>query len=93
MNNDTTDEQGRISQLYADNKAAFQAAQESANKGDWQSFEKTPVTNDTPADAITDIGKMKECPKCGLKAETLLYPFCTHKECPIRDYIKEAKNG
>lgn len=53
MNNDTTDEQDRISQLYADNKAAFQAAQQSANKGEWQTFEKTPVTNDTPADAIT----------------------------------------
>ena len=52
MNNNTTEDQDRISQLYADNKAAFQAAQESANKGDWQSFEKTLVANDTPAEWI-----------------------------------------
>lgn len=28
-----------------------------------------------------------ECPKCGLKAETLLHRFCTHAPCPIRDAL------
>ena len=41
---DKADEQKRIDRLYADNKAALEAAQESANKGDWQYFEKVPMT-------------------------------------------------
>jgi hypothetical protein len=24
------------------------------------------------------------CPKCNLKAETLLHKFCQHKDCPVR---------
>lgn len=64
MTNDTADEQARISQLYAGNKSAFHAAQESAAKGDWQSFEKTPIANDTPADAM----ELKPCPFCQREA-------------------------
>ena len=40
---DKADERKRIDQLLADNKAALEAAQESANKGDWQYFEKVPM--------------------------------------------------
>jgi hypothetical protein len=36
-------EQNRIAKLYADNKAAFESAQESAAKGEFQVFEKTPT--------------------------------------------------
>jgi hypothetical protein len=44
----------------------------------------------------TDVGKLKECPKCGMgaggKSEMMLAHFCTHKYCPFRDWknIKEA---
>jgi len=37
------EEENRISRLYADNKAAFEAAQASANKGEFQVCEKTPI--------------------------------------------------
>lgn len=30
------------------------------------------------------VGKMTSCPKCGLEAKTMLHPFCTHAECPVR---------
>lgn len=30
----------------------------------------------------TMTGKETACPKCGLKFNTLLHPFCTHKVCP-----------
>jgi endogenous inhibitor of DNA gyrase (YacG/DUF329 family) len=32
-----------------------------------------------------------KCPKCGLEAKTLLHPFCTHKECPVRDALKNQQ--
>jgi hypothetical protein len=28
-----------------------------------------------------------ECPKCGLKAKTLLHRFCTHQQCPVREML------
>lgn len=30
------------------------------------------------------------CPKCGLEAKTLLYRFCTHAVCPVRDALKRG---
>ena len=30
------------------------------------------------------VGEMTSCPKCGLEAKTMLHPFCTHAECPVR---------
>jgi hypothetical protein len=32
---------------------------------------------DTPQNATV-------CPKCNLKAETLLHKFCQHQDCPVR---------
>lgn len=31
-------------------------------------------------------GDSTACPKCGLEFKTLLHPFCTHKDCPVRAY-------
>jgi hypothetical protein len=40
----------------------------------------------------TDVGKLKECPKCGTgaggKSAMMLANFCTHKYCPFRDWKK-----
>lgn len=56
---DKADEQKRINQLYADNKAAFEAAQASAGKGDWQYFEKVPM--DKAEQPTTQA--LKPCPE------------------------------
>lgn len=30
------------------------------------------------------VEQPNQCPKCGLKAESMLHRFCTHKDCPPR---------
>jgi hypothetical protein len=34
-----------------------------------------------------DFLKAQSCPKCGLEAKTLLFPFCKHDDCPIRPLL------
>lgn len=44
-----------------------------------------------------DVGKLTECPKCGMgsegASEMMLAHFCTHKYCPFREWrlAKEPK--
>ena len=30
------------------------------------------------------VNPVEGCPECGLKADTLLHKFCTHRYCPTR---------
>lgn len=44
---------------------------------------------DDGAEKIADeilklLSPVEECPSCGLKADTLLHKFCTHRYCPTR---------
>ena len=42
-----------------------------------------------------DVGKLTECPKCGMgsggKSEMMLAHFCTHRYCPFREWEQDKK--
>jgi hypothetical protein len=40
-----------------------------------------------------DIRKASECPKCGLKADTLLHPFCQDQDCPVLKALGRTPMG
>lgn len=41
----------------------------------------------------SDVTQMTQCPKCGLKAETLLHNFCTYTVCPVRSSLSHSQQG
>lgn len=52
----------------------------------WYPEDATPAT-------VQSVAAMSACPKCGLKAETLMHPFCTHEACPVRQAIRQGEQA
>lgn len=42
-----------------------------------------------PGDEMT--GKATSCPKCNLKFRSMLFQFCQHKNCPVREFEQRSK--
>lgn len=50
---------------------------EKTARSDWQ----------RPLDEMA--GDSTSCPKCGLEFDSMLFNFCRHKECPVRDFKRK----
>lgn len=54
--------------------------------------DNTPFTPPGEVERVEDYapmtGKSVACTKCMLRADTMLFPFCQHKVCPVRTLLK-----
>lgn len=56
--------------------------------GRFEAVEEPPAPPPPPPERLEDwppvTGSSKACTKCGMEAREMLFPFCTHKICPVR---------